>query len=105
MGNSIRGKSKFNDFMETRRNFGCPSGQLVNREPINPDLYMKIGTRVGTIIAYYQHIPPRVTGFKYPSAPSTSSQPCVSAPPKLPELEHLPLIPEAPAYDVPRPKK
>ena len=51
MGNSYRKRHKDSDnyFMDSRTNFGSPSGQLVNREPITPDLFMKIGTRVGTI--------------------------------------------------------
>ena len=45
-----------------KRSFGQTAGQIEpQREPINLDLYMKVGTRVGTITAYYEHIPSVVT--------------------------------------------
>lgn len=111
MGNSSRKRHKDSDsyFMDSRRNFGSPSGQLVNREPITPDLFMKIGTRVGTITAFYRHIPP-VSNLKYPS--NSSTVPCVSVPSiqlptvsKTPEVETVLPINEQPVYDVPRSMK
>lgn len=50
-GKSTHKKNRGNieSCMEYKRNFGVPSGQITDREPLNPDLYMKVGTRVGTI--------------------------------------------------------
>lgn len=106
MGNSYRKRHRDSDnyYMDSRRNFGSPSGQLVNREPIAPDLFMKIGTRVGTITAYYQHIPP-VSNLKYPSKPSTVPSLQFSTVTKTPELESVHPITEQPVYDVPRSQK
>lgn len=114
MGNSInniRRKHKFDDYcMDSRRNFGSPSGQLVNREPITPDLFMKIGTRVGNITAYYQHVP-QVSSPTYPSKPHTLDQPSVPVPKiQLPTINRTPAIEsvtpfcEQPLYDVPKSK-
>ena len=42
--------------MDHKQNYGIPSGQLVEREPLDPNLYMRIGIRVGTITAYYEYM-------------------------------------------------
>lgn len=54
MGNNLKRKQMFDDCMHNCWKFGCPFSKVVNREPITPDLFMKIGTRVGTISMYYQ---------------------------------------------------
>lgn len=105
MGNSHRKKYKFDDnsFMDSRRNFGSPSGQIVSREPITPDLFMKVGTRVGTITAYYQHVQyntnTNVTKSINTSNTSVVQTSCVN---KLPELEITTPLPDPVVYDVPK---
>ena len=87
MGNSQKKRQNVEHFMETRRNIGVPSGQIVSRDPITPDLFMK----VGTITAYCQHVPQNTssTQFTNPSLMNSSVSPAVKTPivTKLPELE------------------
>lgn len=82
--------------MENKRNFGVPSGQIIERESLNPDLYMKVGTRVGLITAYYEHV-----------TPSTSAVPPTSSPPvppvRIPTITPAPALEQTtPIYDSPK---
>ena len=58
MGSGLRKSKNRTEFMSESRNFGLPVGQVTNRDPLSPNLYMRVGTRVGTITTYYQHVSP-----------------------------------------------
>lgn len=93
---------KVESCMDSKRNFGKPSGQITEREPLNPDLFMKVGTRVGTITAYYEHVTPCVPVV---STSTTSPNPPVHIPiiTTAPSLEQtVPLPPLPPVYDIPK---
>lgn len=103
MGNVSSKKKRKSDnsyLMETRRNFGSPSGQIANREPLTPNLFMKVGTRVGVITAYYQHVPSTVTL----TSTTNTSTPVVRSPVVnvIPELENSAPLSNPVIYDVPR---
>lgn len=103
MGNiAYKRKRKFEDqlFMESRRNFGSPSGQVVARDPLTPDLFMKVGTRVGVITAYYRHVPHN-SGLP-PSVNSSTSVVRTPVVTKIPELETVKSMSEPVVYDVPK---
>lgn len=107
MGNSYRKKHKFEDncCMDSRRNFGLPSGQIISRDPITPDLFMKVGTRVGTITAYYQHVSPNTnTNITKSLNPSLPNIPVVQTPSvnKIPEFEITTPLSDSVIYDVPK---
>lgn len=90
------------------RNFGLPSGQVTQREPLSPNLFMKVGTRLGVITAYYKHL-------SLPSVPvnvNSSTCPVPSCPVvNLPSLQNPPKVdqglpePEIHIYDVPKNNK
>lgn len=51
MGNSIKKRDKaMCDCMGSRRNFSMPCGQLVKKDPLIPDLFMKIGTYIALLL-------------------------------------------------------
>ena len=101
-----------------KRSFGQTAGQIEpQREPINPDLYMK----VGTITAYYEHIPSVVTighSLRPPTPPvrirklqppetsksiditfSSSTQRSIEPRPSTSNNHSIP----SPIYDIPKP--
>ena len=79
-------------------------GQVTHRDPLSPDLYMRIGTRVGTIPAYYQYVSPA----SLPSPSVSQSTPFTAPVVKLPTVRFIPPIeqtvplPEQPVYDIPK---
>lgn len=85
--------------MDSNRNFGLPSGQVTEREPLTPNLFMRVGTRLGTITAYYEHVTPN----NFPSVP-VNSPPAIRVPviQATPPLEQTKPIPETPIYDTPK---
>lgn len=86
--------------MDSRRNFGLPSGQIISRDPITPDLFMKVGTRVGTITAYYQHVSPNTnTNITKSLKPSLPNIPVVQTPK---EFEITTPLSDSVIYDVPK---
>lgn len=71
-----KAKATYNS-MDQRRNFGLPAGQITPRDPLTPDLFMQIGTRVGNITAFYKHVTP-----VSPVSPSTvTTQPTINSQP------------------------
>ena len=90
--------------MSEPRNFGLPVGQVTNRDPLSPTLYMRVGTRVGTITAHYQHVSP----VNLPSPPVPQSTPLTAPVVKLPAVRFIPPLeqtvplPEQPVYDIPK---
>lgn len=47
--------------LDVYRPFGTSSGNTNNPQPrqtLNPELFMKVGTRIGVITVYYEHVPP-----------------------------------------------
>lgn len=85
--------------MDHRRNFGTPSSQVVEREPLNPNLYTKVGTRVGVITAYYEYVTPTTL------APTTTSPSVPSI--RVPVINTTPALceqtaPIPPLYDTPK---
>lgn len=107
MGSSLRKSKTKPEFMSESRNFGLPIGQVTNRDPLSPNLFMRVGTRVGTITAYYQHVNPSSLTPSLPT-PQDSSQaapvvrkPTVRFAPPL-ELEQTVPLSDPPVYDVPK---
>lgn len=103
-------KSKVNEeSMSEPRNFGSPAGQVAPREPLSPILFMKVGTRVGTITAYYQHVNPVPFSSYPPSSPTPQNSPVapVVRVPAVrfltpPATEQAVPLPESSIYDVPK---
>lgn len=102
-------KSKVNEeSMSEPRNFGLPAGQVANRDPLSPNLFMKVGTRVGTITAYYRHVNPVHFSSHPQSSPTpqnSSATPVVRVPAVsflIPPAEQTVPLPESSIYDVPR---
>lgn len=99
----FKGESR-DSCMDHRRNFGTTPGQLTDREPLNPDLYMRVGTRVGTITAYYEHLTPSTTipvpipPSANPPVPPSIRMPIVNVIPALCEQT----VPIQPTYDIPK---
>lgn len=100
MGNNL--KRKFKDStepcMDGNRNFGLPSGQVTEREPLTPNLFMRVGMRIGTITAYYEHVNPSNISTVPVNPPAVRIPVIQSTVP----LEQVKPIPEAPVYDIPK---
>lgn len=92
--------------MTEPRSFGVPPGQLISRDPIAPDLFMRVGTRVGTITAYYEYVNPPNT---VPNIPKPQESPSIKSIVKIPTVRFAPAIteevipaPKSPVYDTPK---
>lgn len=107
------GKSKIKtESMSEPRNFGLPAGQVNNREQLTPSLFMRVGTRVGTITAYYQHVNPVNVPSSTPNLPvlQGTSQVAPIVTTRTVHFASPPTgtvsLPDQPTYDVPKaPKK
>lgn len=89
------------NYME--RNFGLPSGQITQREPLTPDLFMKVGTRLGVITAYYKHLCPLSAPVNQ-SNNNNPSCPVVNVPSiqNTPKIDQSTSVSEIHIYDVPK---
>ena len=100
-------KKKFSKTTEnymdnSRRNFGLPVGQVTYRDSLAANLYMWIGTRVGTITAYYVHSRQNETSSSVVVAPQVNIiEPKQTTLQVLPEQETVSPLPEH-TYDIPR---
>lgn len=105
MGSSFRKNKQSTEYMSEPRNFGVPIGQVTNRESLSPNLFMRVGTRVGNITAYYEHVNPPNFKPSLPAPPTPPPIPPVIRKPTvllLPPLEQTLPLPPTPTYDVPK---
>lgn len=101
MGSNLKRKRKEDTeiCMDGSRNFGLSSGQITEREPLTPNLFIRVGTRLGTITAYYEHLsPPNVPPSVPVNPPPVKRVPVIEA---TAQLEQAP-IPDAPIYYTPK---